>query len=198
MRLWTIPVFPRWPLAESREWARIVKSTRVPVPLAAPELPQGDVQRVSGGLLYDGEYGYSEFQQQGLIFHEFDYWWDFSGPATSPGARQLLPGVTAALLWGTLELSQLIYRQVGYSGLVELRFEADGLKGAFFAEAGAVFSGRTAKLIESQVALEKHFTAGELEDRLIAIARECQSELYWAFGIDATESLLSRDFLDFQ
>jgi hypothetical protein len=195
MRLWTVPTFPRWPLLETRELVCITKSAQVSVQSIAPStLPEGTMQRIAGGVSYAGQFGSSEFQQQGLIFHEFEYWWDSAGASTSHGARQLLPGVTATLILGSLELSRQIYRQAGYSGLVDFRFEANGPSGAFFAEhVEALVSGVT-KLVDSQVTAERRFTLGELEDRLFEIAQDCQREIYWAFGIDAEQRLLNRGF----
>jgi hypothetical protein len=195
MRLWTVPTFPRWPLLETRELVSITKSAQVPVPSIAPStLPEGTMRRIAGGVSYDGQFGSSEFQQQGLIFHEFEYWWDSADAFTSFGARQLLPGATATLILGSLELSRQIYRKAGYSGLVDFRFEANGLNGAFFAEHQEAIASGIPKLVDSQVTVERHFPLGELEDRLFEIAQDCQREIYWAFGIDAEQRLLNRGF----
>jgi hypothetical protein len=91
------------------------------------------MQRVAEGILYLGSDGSSEFQHQGLILHEFDYWWDYYyGPSGPARAKLLSPAATAALFSGVLKLSLMIYRKAGYSGLLDFRFEADDLEGCGF------------------------------------------------------------------
>jgi len=195
MTLFTVPAFPRSPLLDTRSWFDLVQNTRVPSSTILDHLPNGQLQRVAGGMFFDGDYSYSEFQQQGLVLHEFDYWWDYTNsPSVSLGARQLLPEVTASLITGVLELSRELYRKAGYLGLVEFRFTADGLAGAFFSKAGRSWLNGVPKLIESEISISRRFSMGELEEGLLSISRDCQRELYWAFGFDAKENWLEDDF----
>jgi hypothetical protein len=85
------PAFPREPLMETRAWAAAVEKSRVNVDTAPRTLPIGRLQRIAGGVLYDGEYGSSECQEAGVIVHEFDYWWDYLGFSVSRSMRQLYP-----------------------------------------------------------------------------------------------------------
>jgi hypothetical protein len=194
MTFLTVPTFPRSSLLDIRAWTGVVEQTRVSIAALPNELPNGRLRRVAGGLLFEGDCGSSEFQQQGLILHEFDYWWNYYGPYVSPGARQLYPEVTAALFWGALELSSEIYRKSHYPGLVDFQFNADGLRDAFFARAQEPAFYEPTKLIDSEVTIERRFSVGELEENLMAIARDCQRELYWAFGVDASDKLLDQTF----
>jgi hypothetical protein len=196
MRFWTIPTFPRLPIVNPRELATIVRDNPVQVNTIFRFLPQGDMQRVAEGILYLSNYGSSEFQQQGLILHEFDYWWDYYGPSVSVGGKWLSPSVTAAMFSGVLELSLLIYRKAGYYGFLDFKFEADDLEDCGFLDSDNRLWRDFYKMIEPDVALERRFTMYELGEHLIEIAKECQRELYWAFGIDATDKRLAIDFQD--
>ncbi|HEX4321347.1 MAG TPA: ATP-binding protein [Acidobacteriaceae bacterium] len=198
MRLWTVPMFPRWPLVDKRELNGIVSAASIRVNTAFYSLPDGQMQRVAGGISYSGSYGYSEFQQQGLIFHEFDYWWDYYGISSTSNARRIYPKVTSTLLWAVLQLSRRVYQRIGYSGFLEFRFEADDLSECFFADQETYFAHEGPRLVESEVSLDRQFTVAELEDGLMKIAQDCQRELYWTFGVDANDSRLSRDFLDYE
>jgi hypothetical protein len=196
MRLWTIPTFPRLPIADPKELATILQKSHVQLNTDIHFLPQGDMQRVAEGVLYLGSSWSSEFQQQGLILHEFDYWWDYHAHNSFPGGKWLSPRATAALLSGVLELSLLIYRKAGYSGLLDFRFEADDLEECGFLDSDPIFghSSDFRKMIEPDVIVERRFTTFELGDQLTEIAKECQRELYWAFGTDASDSRLALDF----
>lgn len=145
-------------------------------------------------MFFDGEYSYSDFQQQGLILHEIDYWWEYAHSSVSQGARQLFPEVTASLIAGVLELSRQLYREAGYFGLIEFCFKADGLAGAFFSRSGRSWLNGIPKLVESEININRRFSMGELEENPVAIGKECQRDLYWAFGFDAREDWLEEEF----
>jgi hypothetical protein len=194
MTLYTVPMFPRSPLLDTRSWFDIVQGTRVRTSTVLDHLPTGQLQRVAGGMFFDGEYSYSEFQQQGLILHEFDYWWDYAQTSVSLGARQLFPEVTASLITAVLELSRQLYRQAGYFGVVEFCFAADGLAGSFLSRSGRTWLNGVPKLVESEINISRRFSMGELEEDLVSIGKDCQRDLYWAFGFDARESWLEEEF----
>jgi hypothetical protein len=197
MRLWTVPTFPRSPIVTPGELKTIVGENHIQVNTGIHFLPQGDVRRVAEGILYLGSYGSSEFQQQGLILHEYDYWWDYHGPSVSSNAKWLSPRATAALLLGVLKLSLRVYRNAGYSGLLDFRFEADDLEECGFVDSDRGFGYDFHKMVEPDVAVERRFTTSELGDRITEIATECLRELYWAFGTDANDSRLAMDFQDY-
>jgi hypothetical protein len=194
MTFYTIPTFPRAPIVDTRTLLSLVHESELDISAAPHKLPDGQLQRIAGGVAFHGGYSSSEFQQQGLISHEVDYFWDYYGHAVSPGARQLLPGVTAALIWGSLELSRRIYGKMGYSGLIDFEFRADGLKDAFFADAGSSSIYGPSKLVESEIIVQRRFPWPELDSNLMDIAQGCQRELYWAFGFDVKNDRLEHDF----
>jgi hypothetical protein len=138
----------------------------------------------------------SEFQQQGLILHEFDYWWDYRGPSVVGGAKWLYPQATAALLSGVLELSLKVYRKTGYPGLLDFHFEADDLQDCGFLDTDRGHNYDFHKMLEPDVALDRRFTTSELGERLTEITMDCQRELYWAFGTDVSDTRLALDFRD--
>src|SRR6185312_6137496 len=110
MHLTLAPTFPRLPLMAHREWLETCKESRVEMNSRPGFLPNGRLQLVSGGIFYDSEYSYSEYQSQGLIFHEFDYWWDYLNPNTSATRRQLYSNAVAALVASTLLNAKTVYR----------------------------------------------------------------------------------------
>ncbi len=194
----TVPTFPRGPLLDAKKMVCVVQNSKLDIPTTPNTLPVGRLQRVAGGVVFDGDYGSSEFQSQGLFLHEFDYWWDYYGRAVQPGGRVVYPSFTASAIFGTLELSRRIYREMGYAGVLDFRFQADGLKNAAFAEPGRKYTGEVPRLLEPEVVVQRRFSVGELEENLLNIARDCQSELYWAFGMDAPDQWLDLDFPNLQ
>jgi len=191
--LMSSPTFPRVALLDSRSWTELIRQSQTHVNALVDKIPTGRLQRIAGGVLFDGEYGSSQFQDHGLIFHEFDYWWDYLGIQTSQAVRRIYPTVTAALIVGVLQNCREIYRKAGYFGLIDLRITLSGLKDAQFLEyrRGLV---DVPQLLESEIIIRRRFSQGELEEESLAIAISCQQELYWAFGFDASEKWLKEDF----
>jgi hypothetical protein len=156
-------------------------------------MPRGRVQRISGGLFFDDEYSYSEYQAHGMIFHQFDYWWDYIAQNTFPQVRQLYPDATAALLTSAFANAVKIYQKANYAGIVEFSFKATGLAGAFFAGPRRTHLD-IAHLAESEVELKRAFTVEQLASSVLETAMDCQRELYWAFGFDAPDKWIIEDF----
>lgn len=193
MTLTATPAFPRSSLLDSRAWTELVQQSGTPINTVVDKIPSGRLQRIAGGVLFDGEYGSSQFLDHGLIVHEFDYWWDYLNAQTSQVVRRIYPSVTGALVAGVLENCRHVYVKAGYLGLVDFEICLSGLKDAQFLEdrRGLIEPPR---LLESQITVKRRFSVGELEEQSLAIAIICQQELYWAFGFDAPEKWLKQDF----
>ncbi|MGB6686836.1 MAG: ATP-binding protein [Terracidiphilus sp.] len=186
--------FPRLPLMAPREWLAAVKDSSVRLNSAPRLLPIGQIQRVSGGVFFDGEYAYSEYQAQGLILHQFDYWWDYIQQNTSVQRRQLYPNATAALFTSVFKNGVKVFRQAGFHGALDFSFKASDLSGAFIGSPARLIVDIPA-LVESNVQIARSFTIAELDENWLDIAKSCQRELYWAFGFDAPDKWLDEDFV---
>jgi len=193
MVLTAVPVYPRVALMETSAWSEMIRQIRVPINALPTQIPTGNLQRIAGGVFFDGEYSYSEFQSQGLLYYEFDYWWDYLYPQTSQVVRQVYPSVTAALINGVLESARLIFQNAGYRGLIDFSFAANGLKDAFFLDPNRTVH-EPPKLVESEITIKRRFTFAELEEKQLEISIDCQTELYWAFGFQAPERWIKADF----
>lgn len=193
MTVTVTPTFPRLSLMGLREWLAAVQQSTVEFDSAPRLLPLGRFQKIAGGASCDGEYGYSEYQQQGLILHEFDYWWDYIGPNDSRQVRQLYPHATAALIMSALLNASKLYKDTSYSGTVEVTFHATGLARAFFNDGMRIILD-TPQLIESSVEIYRTITTSQLHDELGVVTADIQRELYWAFGFDAPDAWLIEDF----
>lgn len=185
--------FPRLPLMPNREWLEAVDGSRVELNSAPLMLPGGRMQRVSGGLFFDDLYVYSEYQAQGLILHQLDYWWDYVDLNTSVAQRQLYPSAMAALFASVLENAAKVFRSADYGGTLDFSFKASGLAGAYFISPRREMA-EIPHLTESEVRIDRMITVAQLEETSIEVARGCQRELYWAFGYDAPEGWLAEDF----
>ena len=77
---WTTPQFPRQPLASPRELLNAVYELRVPLEQHKQVFPCGSILPVREGVFFDGEYDsrcrYTEIQQQGMLYHQWGFWWD--------------------------------------------------------------------------------------------------------------------------
>lgn len=77
---WTAPRFPRHPLASPRELLSYVSELRETLEHHKQVFPAGSVLPVREGVFFDGEYDgrcrYTEIQQQGIVYHEWGFWWD--------------------------------------------------------------------------------------------------------------------------
>lgn len=193
MKLTITPTFPRLPLMAVRDWYAAIKNSYVELNSAPRGLPIGRSQLVAGGVFFDGDYGYSEYQSQGLILHEFDYWWDYHEVNQSAVQRRLYPDATAALFRSVLENARKVYKAADYQGTLDFSFEATGLKGAFFLSTQAG-SPNSPALVESNIRIDRSFSVDRLQESYIEIAKECQQELYWDFGVDASDVLVQWDF----
>lgn len=82
MTLTATPAFPRSSPLDSRAWTELVQQSGTLINTVVDKIPSGRLQRIAGGVLFDGEYGSSQFLDHGLIVHEFDYWWDYLNAQT--------------------------------------------------------------------------------------------------------------------
>ncbi len=94
---YTVPRYPRGQLAEPRRLREIAHSARVQIAAVPSFLPGGSPTAVPQGVLFDEIHGTSEFHEQGIIYHSFDFWWDSGSAETGPApSRTVSPSVSAA------------------------------------------------------------------------------------------------------
>jgi hypothetical protein len=151
---------------------------------------------VPEGIVLEGQYGTTEFQQQGMLFHSFDFWWDHADtPTVTHGARTIPAGVTSNLIWAMFELADRFYTAVGFSGLIEAEFRLEGVKNAFFMhEALYTRPYDPTPIIDEVIPIRRTYPQAEIAHRKAAIAREYQKEIYWSCGINASDNLVDQDF----
>jgi Schlafen, AlbA_2 len=189
---YTVPHYPRSVLAGARELMAMAAKNTVHIPAVPHTLPSGSPMPVTEGVIFESGSGTTEFQQQGMIYQSIDFWWDYAVPAPR-GERFVLPGATAAFLWGMLELAQLTYGSVGFAGLVDMEFRLEGVRDALFRDPQR-FDLPCHPICDDVIAVRRTHTVSELRDRTLEIATGCQRELYWACSINAGDGLLKKDF----
>lgn len=190
---WAVPTFPRSPLATPKDLYERSKKLIVPVSeIGVSTFPTGMPHRVHEGIYWAGESGgelyYTEIQQQGLIYSEFGFWWD--DDATAP-TQIFFPSAAAELIWAGSKFALGMYHDVGYLGLFDFHFHVVGVR-------DRALEGRPLyqpQMLDDVIELP-HVTLSAMSDEadLFKPARSILRELYWALGIDATDTRLDKDF----
>jgi hypothetical protein len=159
-------------------------------------LPDGDLRPVQEGVLYASNHGSTEFQQQGMIFHSFDFWWERGPvPQIRNGARQIYPSVCARLIAGMLELAKRYYPEIGFFGLVDFEFRFEGVRGLLFWDEKSMLDLHTpTPIIDDAIAVCRTVSIVELQGGSEGLACDFQKEMYWTCGIAASLGLIQRDF----
>lgn len=110
---WTVPQFPRQPLASPRELLNAVSEFRVPLENHRQLYPYGSILPVREGVFFDGEYDsrfrYTEIQQQGMLYHEWGFWWD----GDEQWRQIVFPSSVVELLLAGLRFASLLYSNLG-------------------------------------------------------------------------------------
>lgn len=193
-RFYTVPCYPRAPIVERRKLVEIARRAATQIPAVPSTLPSGQARAVPGGVIFEGIYGASEYQQQGMIYHSFDFWWDEDHKASStPKLRNVFPSVCAAFLWGMLEFAGKLYSSVGFASLLDLEFRLEGVRDAVFAERPHGFSS-SAPIINDSISVRRTLLLSDIVSRGMEIAEDALRELYWDCGIDPSDERVKRNF----
>jgi hypothetical protein len=185
-------------LTEPRRLREIAHSARVQIAAVPSFLPGGSPIAVPQGVLFDEIHGTSEFHEQGIIYHSFDFWWDLGSAETGPAPSRLVsPSVSAAWIWATLELAAGVYDAVGFGGLVDLEFRFEGVKGALFMNPGLFSNYDPVPIVDDDIGVRRTYSIFAIREKMLEIVKDCQREMYWNCGVDASDGLVCQDFVRF-
>jgi hypothetical protein len=180
---WTIPRFPREPLTSPRDLLKLGYELRLNLDHHKHLFPLGSSHPMREGIFFDGEYyskyRYSEFQQQGLVYHEYGFWWD--SDETYRGL--VLPGNIVELLFATVCLGSALYSKIGYWGLVDVEFSLVGIGGMKFHEAGAlILPDPGTEVSDDPITVRESASVSELTSNSIGLVKRMMLDISWAFG----------------
>jgi hypothetical protein len=179
---WTAPRFPRQPLASPRELLNAPYEFRFELENHKQLFPLGSVLPVREGVFFDGEYDsryrYTEIQQQGMLYHEWGFWWD----GNEQWRQIVFASSVVELLVAGLHCASLLYSKFGYWGLIEIQFSLVGVDGRGFYDPLPTTYPRTNKATEDVITTTEFTSVPELAADGIELARRMMLELAWAFG----------------
>jgi hypothetical protein len=186
--IWTVPTFPRLPIATPRQLLGMSANQVRPTP-ALNQFPAGTPRPVRDGVSWAHDdsrtYYYTEIHQQGLIYTEAEFWWD-----RQIKDKVFLPEAAAKLLLVANEFARDLYRQCGYFGLFDIGMRVCGVANRVIRHAII----NTVRVIENDVEVNARASAAEGRDELLSKCKEMIRQIYWAFGRDADNDRLEADF----
>lgn len=190
---WTVPTFPHGPVASPQEFLKICPSLSIFLPSHRHILPLGSVLPITGGIYFDGDYRsdyrYTEVQQQGLVYHEYGFWWDDE----DRWRGWVFPNAVAELLLASLAFGARLYQRVGYWGLVDVEFRLVGVRGRKFGAPNSMSMSQHIAL-DDIVAVQARETVSLLSADTSKIAKALYQEILWGFGWAADTSVIDRHF----
>lgn len=186
--IWTVPTFPRLPLATLKELYRDSQQFIRQTPFPFGFFPWGGAHPVYEGVYWATEelkdYYYTELHQQGLIYSEFEFWWDRQAEGG------FYPEAAASFLSFTSRFSRNIYRHFGYFGLFDLGLRLVGVRNRSIRPATL----DEPKMLDDVMEVTAKISAAASEEELMAKAKEIIRQIYWAFGWDVNDNRLEDDF----
>jgi hypothetical protein len=186
--IWTVPTFPRLPIATPRELLGLSAKHVRPTP-AIGQFPSGTPRPVRDGVSWahdeSDNYYYTEFHQQGLIYSEIEFWWD-----KQIQDRVFLPEAAAKLLLAAVEFARSIYAQCGYFGLFDVGIRTCGVMNRVIRNTII----NTVRVIDNDVEVSARASVAEGEKELLSRCKEMIRQIYWAFGRDVADDRLESDF----
>jgi len=182
---WTVPCFPRRPLASPQELMKLARDLHWRLEYHRQDFPLGTAQPVREGIFFDGEYSsmyrYTEIQQQGLAYHEYGFWWDFREPSWR---SIVFPSSIAELLLAGLRLAAFLYPKTGYWGSLEIRMSLVGVRGrTFYDLVQRGFPPRGEGSADDEISVLQTSSVSELSANGTALVRQMMTDIAWAFGV---------------
>ena len=186
---WTVPRFPRQPLASPQELLNLAYELRWTLELHAHLFPLGSVLPVREGIFFDGNYysalRYTEIQQQGLSYHQYGFWWH----KDSELHNLVLPTSITELMLSAIRYGTRLYSTLGYWGLVDFEFSLLGVKGLQFHEpTGFPELLSTLGAVDNEITVRESASVSELVANGIEVARRMMTDIAWAFGVESCPS----------
>jgi hypothetical protein len=184
---WTVPTFPRLPLADTKRILEVGKQLALKTYLPGIGFPFGTPTPVAEGVLWHDLWNrnlrYTEVQQQGMIYSEFGFWSESNAVSC----------VAAAMLIGAaLKYAMQLYEALGYFGLFDFEFRLMGVKDRIV-EAKYVHD-TPYPMIDDVVELHSRQRVTANPEELREQAFQMLRQIYWAFGLDVSPKRLEEDF----
>jgi hypothetical protein len=187
--IWTVPTFPRLPFATPKELYEATKKQIRHTPSIAPiSFPYGVPHPVFEGIYWAHDesknYYYTEIQQQGLIYSEFEFWWD------DENGDVFIPGAAASLLSAAAEFGRTLYRHFGYLGLFDLAIRLVGIRNRYVHPTFFL----NPRIMDDVIEMTARLTVGVSEEELLLKCKQMIREIYWAFGWQVDDKRINEDF----
>lgn len=190
---WTVPTFPRKPIAPPQELLRVCPALAFHLPAHSHPFPLGSVHPVTEGIYFDGNYStdyrYTEIQQQGLVYHEYGFWWDDEDRYRS----WVFPNAIAELMLVALQFGTSIYERTGYWGLLDFEFRLAGVRDRRIGSPNPLFLGEY-KAVDDILAVRTRDSGLSLRDNMFEVAKSLYKEILWSFGWDAGPDVIDKHF----
>lgn len=189
--IWTVPTFPRSPVGTPKQlYEATQKQILENLEIAPCSFPYGVPHALFEGIYWghdeSSNYYYTEIHQQGLIYSEFEFWWD-RHQSNDP---VFIPSAAAILLWAATRFGRKLYQQFGYFGLFDLRIALDGIQDRRIDSSWRMMS----RIMDRSIGVAARFSTEAFEEELLSKCKEIIREIYWAFGWDVDDRRLQSDF----
>lgn len=194
---WTVPRFPKRVIISREDLLSIARQFPRNLQYHAHSFPFGNVSLVRNGIFFDGNYSsdykYTEIQQQGLIYHEYGFWWDKRDGAW---ATLVFPSSIAELLVAGLSYGLKIYERVGYWGTVDFKFSLIDVRERQFTEPNAFRMGieSTSFTADNEITVQATGNVNELFADGLELLKELLTDIAWAFGDQVDPTTVARYF----
>ncbi len=192
---WTVPAFPRAVVATPKKLYNETKQLLVPMSSGVvSSFPTGSPWPISEGVYWANElnrdYCFTEIQQQGLIYSEFGFWWD---DAATSAQAVFFPAAAASLLRAATVFARALYGRFGYLGPVDFHFRLGGVRDRQISLPHYSFQG--IKMMDDITEVRCRISTSDDEGTVVASWKRMLKDLYWAFGVDAADNVVDKDFL---
>jgi hypothetical protein len=196
--VWTVPTYPRAPLASPQEIVRLFGRRPIPRPYLGLGFPSGWPHPVFEGVCFGEleakQFDYTELHQQGLLYHESGFSWDVNG---GKWLTYLSPLDVASTLDCLLKYSTEFYSEFGYWGLIDLEFRIEGARGRRLGSPSEIdaLTGRTGAPDDS-LAFRIRRSSSELQSSRARrdIAKQLLTDIHWSFGIEVDPETVVQQF----
>jgi hypothetical protein len=190
---WTVPAFPRSPIATPKELYTLTKRLLVPMPTGVVSaFPAGSPRPIAEGIYWGNElnadYCFTEIQQQGLIYSEFGFWWDED--AVSPSSI-FSPSAAGTLLKAASTFAKSVYSACGYLGLLDFHFRVAGVKDRYIPLRHLAQHGP--RMMDDITEVRSQLSVTSDDAQLREVTKAMLRDIYWAFGLDAPDHVLDMD-----
>ena len=189
--IWTVPSFPRLPIATPKQLYEVTPELVRQVAIAPGRFPHGFQRPVRDGVSWADEesrYYYTEIHELGLIYSEFEFWWD-----QDPIRKSFLSPAAAKLLHAAAQFSRELYLRCGFFGSFELVMRIAGVMDRALLSANAVIANAARVMDDVTEVAYRVSTPGTEEDMLVG-CKDMMRNIYWAFGRDAEAKTIDADF----